>query len=62
MEWGESGFNFLGVRGPALVIVLCECIWNGAAVLLVISAFDDTGSLGSPPRQVVYPPGLMVRP
>ena len=32
--------------------------WNAAAVSLVSSAFDDTGFLGSPPRQAVYPPYL----
>ena len=48
--------------GPALVIVLRECIWNTPVVLLFFQAFDDTGSLGSPPRQVGYPPGSMVSP
>ena len=39
---------------------LRECIWKGSAVSLVLPAFDDTGSLGFPPRQEVYPPGSMV--
>ena len=43
-------------------LVLHECIWNGPTVLLVHPAFDDTGSLGFPPLQVVYPPGSMVPP
>ena len=38
-----------------VIVVLRECIWNASAVLLVLPAFDDTGSLGSPPRQMVYP-------
>ena len=46
-----------GVREPALVILLLrECICNGPAVSLVLPLFDDTGSLGSPPHQVVYLP------
>ena len=32
-------------------------IWNAPVVSLVLPTFNDTGSLGSPPRQVVYPPG-----
>ena len=31
-------------------------------VSLVLPAFDSSGSLGSLPRQVVYPPGSMVPP
>ena len=39
----------------ARVILVCrECIWNAFVVLLVLPAFDDTGFLGSPSRQVVY--------
>ena len=37
-----------------VILVLRECI------SLVLPVFDDTGSLGSPPGQVVYPPGSMV--
>ena len=56
--WGSLGSIVGGVRVPAFVpFVLCECIWNAAAVLLVLSAFAHTGSLGSPSRQVVYHPG-----
>ena len=33
-----------------IILVLYECIWNGSTVSLVFPAFDDTGSLGSPPR------------
>ena len=45
----------LGGQGArALVIlVLRECIWNVAAVPLVLPTFDDTGSLAFPPRRVV---------
>ena len=28
--------------------------------MIVLPTFDDTGSLGSPPRQDLYPPGTMV--
>ena len=37
-----------------VILVLRECIWNAPAVSLVFPAFDDIGSLGSPPRRVVY--------
>ena len=40
-----------------VILVLGECNWNTSAVSLILPAFDDTGSLGSPLRQVVYPPG-----
>ena len=50
------GFNGWGVKGcDRVILVLRECIWNAPAVSLVLPAFDDIGSLGSPPRQVVYP-------
>ena len=52
MGWGESGFNCWGV-----ILVLYECIWNALMVSLVLPSFDNTGSLGYPPYQVVYPPG-----
>ena len=45
-----------------VIQVLRECIRNAPAVSLVLPAFGHTGSLGSPPRQVVYPPGSMVPP
>ena len=52
---GESWFNYWGLRGSALVIlVLRECILNAPAIALVLPTFDDAGSLGSPPRQAVY--------
>ena len=38
-----------------VILVLRECICNTPAFSLVLPAFDDTSSLGSPPRQVVYP-------
>ena len=61
---GECGFNCWGVRGARarVILVLHECIWNTPAVLLVLPTFDDTGSLGSPPRQMVLPPGSMIPP
>ena len=43
-----------------VILVLRERIWNVLAVSLVLPTFDDTGSLGSPPHQVVYPSGSMV--
>ena len=30
-------------------------IWDAPAISLVLSPIDDTSSLGSPPRQVLYP-------
>ena len=59
MGWGESGFNCWGVGGgrARVILVLRECIRNAPAVPLVLPPFDNTGSLGFPPRQVVYPPG-----
>ena len=45
-------------RGLARVIlVLRECIWNALRVSLVLPAFDDTVTLGSPPCLVFYSPG-----
>ena len=53
----------LGVQGVrARVLVLRECIWIATAVSLVLPPFDDIGSPGSPPRQVVYPSVSMVPP
>ena len=40
------------------ILVLRECIWNAPAVTLILPSFDDTGSLGSPARRVVYPRGF----
>ena len=55
--WGGVWVQFLGGQGAraGVILVLRECIWNMPAVLRVLQGFDDTGSLGSPPRQVVYP-------
>ena len=57
-KWGGGlGSVVGGSGGPFLChLVLRECIWNAPAVLLVLQAFDDAGSLGSPPRQMVYSP------
>ena len=41
----------------ANILILRECVWNAPMVSLVLLAFDDAGSLGSPPHQVVYLPG-----
>ena len=40
-----------------IIVVLLEWIWNSLAVALVSPTIDDTASLGSPARWVVYPPG-----
>ena len=54
-------FHCGGVVVCACVIhVLCECIWDAPTVPPFLPAFDDTGSLGSPPHQVVYSPDHMV--
>ena len=52
-------FVYLGVHGASacVIVVLRECILNVPAVSLVLSTYNDTGSLGSPPRQVIYSPG-----
>ena len=62
MGWGESGFNCWGVQGTRdrVILVLRECIWNTSVVTLVLPGFNTAGSLGSPPRQVVYPPGSIL--
>ena len=44
----------------SVILVLRECIWKAPTVSLVISNFDYTSFLGSPPSQGVYPPGSMV--
>ena len=41
-----------------VILVLRQCIWNAPTVSVVLLDFVDTGSLGSPPRQVVYSPWL----
>ena len=46
----ESGFDCWGVQGAALMLFLfCECTWNASTISLDLPAFDDTGSLASPP-------------
>ena len=45
-----------------VVLVLREYIWNAPAFSLALPTFDDTGSLSSPPRQMVYPLVSMVLP
>ena len=49
----------LGGQGARarLILVLRKYIWNAPALSLVLPTFDDTGSLNSPPRRVVYLPG-----
>ena len=56
--------QLLGSQGfcGRVILVLRECIRNTSAVSIFLSAFGDTGSLGSPPSQVVYPPDYMVTP
>ena len=58
MGWGSLG-SIVGCQGTCarVILVLREYTWNAPALSLVFPAFDDTGSFGSPPRQVVYPPG-----
>ena len=53
--WGEGSLGSLvgGSGACACVIFLRECIWNAPMTSLVLSAFDDTGSLGSSLHQVV---------
>ena len=43
-------------------LVLRECILNVPAVSHLLPTFNYTGSLGSPPRQVVYSSSYMVLP
>ena len=37
-----------------VILALRKCIWNTPMFSLAFPAFDGTGSLGSPPRLVVY--------
>ena len=63
MGWGSLGSIVKGSgKHPRVILVLPECIWNMSTVSLVLPAFDNTHSLGSPPHQVVYPPDSMVSP
>ena len=51
---GSLGPNVGGQRARArgrVILGLRECIWNAPEVL---TTFDDTGFLGSPPRRMVY--------
>ena len=50
---GVYEFNCWGVKWSALVLFLFYVNLSGMS--LVLPAFDDTGSLDSPPRQVIYP-------
>ena len=58
VKGGGIWVQLLGGQGAHthFILVLCECIWNALKILLVLPAFDDTGSLGSPPHQVASPP------
>ena len=58
MGWGFWVY-LLGWQVPRaqVILVLRECIWNASAVRLFLTAYDDTGTLGSPSHQVVYPYG-----
>ena len=54
--WGGGSLgSIFGMSRARVILVLRECIWNAPAVSLVLPVFDDTGSLGSPPRQLVSP-------
>ena len=55
---GGVWVDLLGNQGShtRFILVLREFILNTSAVSLVLAISDDTGSLGSPPRQVVYSP------
>ena len=52
--------HWVGVRWhrDRVILVVREFIWNAFVVLLVLSTFDDTGSLGYPSRRVVYRPSV----
>ena len=54
----------MGGQEPStrVIPVLRECIWNAPTVSLLLPAFDGTGSLGSPPRQVMSIPWLNFSP
>ena len=59
---GGIWVQLLGSQGAraCVILVLRECIIYTPAVSLVLPAFDDTGFLGFPSRQVVYPPASIV--
>ena len=50
--------SLLGDQGARsrVILVFRECIWNAATVSLGLPDFDDTGSVSSLPRRVVYLP------
>ena len=56
---GGVWVQFLDGQGARarVILVLRQCIWNTGVVSLVLPAFHDIGSLGSPPSRVVYPLG-----
>ena len=58
MVWRGVRVQLLSCQGTRarFTLGLRECIWNAPAASLALPAFDDTGSLGFPPRRVVYPP------
>ena len=56
---GGAWIHLLGCLGVALFLFVRECIWNVPAISLVLLVSDHTGSLGFPPRRVVYPSGSM---
>ena len=58
--WVQS-LECRGTRAP-VILVLREFIWNATEVSLVLLNLEYTGSLGSPPPQVVHPPGSIVPP
>ena len=58
--WDERGRSLGSIAGGQrvrvrFILVLREFIWNAPAVSPVLSVFDDTGSLGSPPRRGSIP-------
>ena len=54
MQYGPIGFYTIRDR---VILVVRECIWNALVVLLGLSTFDNTGSLGYPTLwMVVYHP------
>ena len=65
-RWVNSSSRVGGVWGSVMgqgacarvILVLRDCIWNAPAASFFIPAFDDTGSLGSPPRQGGLSPWL----
>ena len=57
-EMGRVWVQLLGGQGACIrvILVLHECIWNAPV------PFDDPGSLGSPPCQVVMGIEVLYRP